>query len=246
MNLLFTLLSIDTGNKHYLISAKKLIQEILLQTKHDILLSTNNVEFFSDIVNTRLTVRNNIESSSIFVFNGGFNYNLKHHAFMDVPKEYDGIIYLDCDIKLDGWSDESDKYVLMLLQNYSFGADRTCCLLKDEVERYLTDTPCLFKHKIKAYEITEHFLLTDDIMNSRLPSEHFLVLKNEPMYISKFQKKWKELNDLLQCKNGADGAWGDGFEIGIAARYAGFHSILNVGGGDWNTILKFKFNGNKI
>ena len=43
MKILFTLLSIDCGNTMYLNSAKRLISEILTQTNHDVLLSTNNV-----------------------------------------------------------------------------------------------------------------------------------------------------------------------------------------------------------
>ena len=101
MKILFTLLSIESKNNNYLISAKELIKEILLQTKHDILLSTNSVDFFSDINDERIIIRNNIDDTSKFQYNGEFNYNLKYHAFKNIPPQYDYIIYLDCDIKLE-------------------------------------------------------------------------------------------------------------------------------------------------
>ena len=46
MKILFTILSIEDDAKMYLTSAKTLTQEILNQTNHDVLISTNNVDFF--------------------------------------------------------------------------------------------------------------------------------------------------------------------------------------------------------
>ena len=83
-------------------------------------------------------------------------------------------------------------------------------------------------------------------MLSLLPSEHFLILKNEENKIRKFYDKWKELNDYLQSINGEGGSWGDGFEIGISARCAGFHQPIEINQGAWDGILGFKFNGNKF
>ena len=243
--ILFTLISIDTGHIFYLEAAKRLINEILNQTKHDIMISTNNVEFFSDINSSRCVIRNNIKKDSVFEYGSEFNYNLKHHAFLNIPKKYEYIIYLDCDIKLNSWKMESDFFMETEMINYDFGADRLNCHLKDEVTFYLTGLNCLFKHKISSYDILDRYTMDDDIMNSRLPSEHFFILKNDPEKIKKFQEKWEEQNYYLQNKKGVGGSWGDGFEIGISARYAGFENIMEMNPYYWSEILGFKFNGNK-
>ena len=57
MKILFTILSIEDNSKMYLTSAKTLTQEILNQTNHDVLISTNNIDFFSDIQSNRVIVR---------------------------------------------------------------------------------------------------------------------------------------------------------------------------------------------
>jgi hypothetical protein len=231
MKILFTILSIEDDAKMYLTSAKTLTQEILNQTNHDVLISTNNVDFFSDIQSNRVIVRDNI---------------LKHFAFENLPDGYDCIIYLDCDIKLDGWDNNSDLYINNLIDNYDFGATRLNCYLGKSITELKESGTTLFKHKIDSYKIRENHLESDDIMNSQLPSEHFLIFKYDKEKLKKFQEKWKEMNDYLQSINGDGGSWGDGFEIGISARYAGFHKTIEVNHGAWNGTLKFIFNGNKF
>lgn len=246
MKVLFTLLSIShNSDTMYLEACKTLSNEILLQTNHNILISTNNVDFFSDLPKNRVTVRNNILPNSTIKYSNEFNYNLKHHAFMDIPTKYDCLIYLDCDVKLSGWSEKSDELVEDIINKYDLGADRVGCVLRDEVSYFLNEENCLFKHKINSYEILTRYKQDDDIYNSQLPSEHFLIIKNDDNKIKKFQEKWQEMNDFLQSKNGDGGSWGDGFEIGVSARYAGMTSIYNTSSGLWDGVLGFKFNGNK-
>jgi hypothetical protein len=246
MKILFTLLAIDAGREMYLQAAKRLTTEILQQTSHDVLLSTNNILYFKDVKESRFIVRDNILNSSLFKYATDFNYNLKHHAFLDIPTNYDFLIYLDCDIKLSKWTHLSEEFMETTMSKYEFGADRLNCYLKNEVNSYLSTTNCLFKHKIKSYNITEKFNIKDDIMNSRLPSEHFLIFKNISSKIKLFQEKWQEQNDYLQTKGLNVESWGDGFEIGIAARYAGFTNILEMNSSYWQEILGFRFNGNKF
>jgi hypothetical protein len=246
MKILFTLLSIESKNNNYLLSAKELIKEILLQTKHDILLSTNNVEFFSDINDERIIIRNNIDDTSKFQYNGEFNYNLKYHAFKNIPPQYDYIIYLDCDIKLENWTTDSDSYFLNTISKYDFAATRLNCVLSDEIGYYLNNQNCLFKHKIVLYNILEKYKNDDDILKSQLPSEHFFILKNDTEKINMFQQKWKEQNDELQKTGCSSCSWGDGFEIGISARFAGLNNTFEVNFWEWCYLLGFKFNGNKI
>ncbi len=246
MKILFTILSIDSGNVMYLQSAKRLVNEILDQTKHDVLVSTNNLNFFEDISSNRFFIRNNIDTSCVLKYGSEFNYNLKYNAFDNIPIDYDIIIYLDCDIKLDGWNSNSDDHIEIIFRNYDFGATRLNCSMIDSVNEYRKTGRTLFSHKINSYKILEKYGDSDDIMMSLLPSEHFLILKNNENKIRKFYDKWKELNDYLQSINGEGGSWGDGFEIGISARCAGFHQPIEINQGAWDGILGFKFNGNKF
>lgn len=245
MNIVFTILSISTNNDMYIRSAKKLISEILAQTDYDVILSTNKPDAFSEISMSRTCIRNNISEDSMLNIGNEFNYNLKHFAFKDIPTSYDYIIYLDCDIKLSSWTKNSDEFMMSTMSKYNFGADRVNCYLKDEVRYYLNGKKCLFSHKIKNYNIVDRYTITSDIMNSRLPSEHFLIFKNEPDKIIKFQNKWEEQSIYLQNTNCTGCAWGDGFEIGIAARHAGYHNICSISTSVWKNTLGFHFNGNK-
>jgi hypothetical protein len=229
----------------YLTSAKTLTQEILNQTNHDVLISTNNVEFFSDIQSNRVIVRDNILKDSTLKYNNEFNYNLKHFAFENLPDGYDCLIYLDGDIKLEGWNNNSESYIMDIMSNYDFGATRLNCYLGKSITELNETGRTLFSHKINSYKIRENYLESDDIMNSQLPSEHFLIFKYDKEKLNKFQERWKEMNDHLQSINGDGGSWGDGFEIGVSARYAGFHKTIEVSHGIWHGTLGFIFNGNK-
>jgi len=246
MKILFTIVSIDSGNVMYLQSAKRLVNEILSQTQHDVLISTNNLSFFGDVSSERFILRNNIDPSCILKYGSEFNYNLKYNAFENISSAYDVIIYLDCDIKLDGWNQNSDNHIDIIFKNHDFGATRLNCSMIGSIEEYKKTGKTLFSHKINSYKILENYVDSDDIMHSLLPSEHFLIFKNDTDKMKKFYNKWKELNNHLQSINGEGGSWGDGFEIGISARYAGFHNPIEINQGAWDGILGFKFNGNKF
>jgi hypothetical protein len=156
MKILFTILSIEDDAKMYLTSAKILTQEILNQTNHDVLISTNNVDFFSDIQSNRVIVRDNILKDSILKYNSEFNYNLKHFAFENLPDGYDCLIYLDCDIKLDGWDNNSEEYIANIMSNYDFGATRLNCYLGTSIKELNEKGRTLFQHKIESYKIKEN------------------------------------------------------------------------------------------
>ena len=195
MKILFTILSIEDDAKMYLTAAKTLTQEILNQTNHDVLISTNNIDFFSDIQSNRVIVRDNILKDSILKYNNEFNYNLKHFAFEGLPDGYDCLIYLDCDIKLEGWNTNSELHINDLISKYDFGATRLNCYLGRSITELKETGTTLFKHKIDSYKIKENYLESDDIMNSQLPSEHFIIFKYDTEKLKKFQEKWKEMND---------------------------------------------------
>ena len=247
MKILFTLLCIDANHRMYIDACRSLISEILTKTNHDILLSTNDLESFRDLItNERLRVRDNISgTNSILKYGGEFNYNLKYFAFQDIPEAYDVIVYLDCDIKLEQWTEASEELIRKTITDHEMGATRTNCVLKDEVS-YLNNTgSSLFSHKITAYNIREQYLENHPIYASKLPSEHFLVLKNDPVKIKSFYQEWSNFNFYLQSINGGNGSWGDGFEIGISAQKAGITDVVEITHWEWSQVLGLNFNGNK-
>lgn len=247
MKILFTILSISTNNDRYLNASKNLVNELLLNTKHDILLTTNNIEFFKDIINPRLIIRNNLPQDSVLEYRGGaeFNFNLKYLSFKDIPYGYDVIFYIDGDIKNEFWDQRSDDRLKSLMESYEWVATRLNCVLKNEVKQYNDTGDCLFSHKIRSYDILS-WDINDDLMESCLPSEHFLIFKYDKEKLDRFSYKWGELNSIMQSMNGGNGCWGDGFEIGISARYAGYNNLIDLYPGELQTKFGFVFNGNKL
>ena len=102
---------------------------------------------------------------------------------------------------------------------------------------------CLFKEKMSSYNVNEWE--DKSLYESKLPSEHFLGFKYDKNKLTKFYKKWRELNYQLQLVEGAASCQ-DGFEIGIAAFYAGYKNSLDFSFADQQLILGFEFNGNKL
>lgn len=245
MKVLFTILAIETNSTFYLQTALRLTQQIILNTPHDVLISTNNECFFNSIKSDRVLVRNNIESSSILKYkNTEFNYNMKYHCFLELPEIYEVIFYLDGDIKSNFWNEESDNLINALMSKSNFVATRLECVLKHEVGYLKHLGKALFQHKIIPYKILE-WNENDPLMEAPLPSEHFLIFKYNKEKIQNFAMKWREFNYQLQKLDGGCGSWGDGFEIGISAKFAGYDSTFNLSSGDLETKLGFKFNGNK-
>ena len=205
MKILFTMLSLSVKGDMYLTASKNLINEILSNTQHDVLLTTNNVGFFDDVKNSRLLVRNNVPEDSILNYRNGveFNYNLKYLAFKNIPEGYDVIFYVHGDIKNTFWNQVSEDNIKSLMITYDWVATRLNCVLKDEVERYKNTGGCLFSHKIQSYNILD-WDVNDKLMESRLPSEHFLIFKYNKEKLDMFSNKWSELNSIIQSQNGGN------------------------------------------
>ncbi len=249
--ILFTLLSIklEPHGNLYVDSCKRLTTEILTQTNHDVLITTNTPDSFVEITtDPRVTLREIAEGENTFKFTHNhtreFNYNMKHVCFRDIPQTYDYIIYLDADIKVTGWDSKSDEYIDNFLTNIAeAGATRTNAILKDELG-YYSNGQSLFNHKFSVYALEDLLSLGENILEAKLPSEHFLILKNIPEKVSKFYNTWKYLNTYLENKNGGNGSYCDAFEIGISFQAAQYN-LQEVTHGDSLLTLKFYFNGNK-
>ena len=240
----FTLLSINCGHPMYLEATSNLIDEIIIQTNLDIILTTNEPIFFSKKINNRLIIRDVEDNTLVFKYDMGFNYNMKFLCFKNIPNHYDYIIYLDGDIKLENWGNNSIELIENLLKTNEVIGTRFNAILLNEYNHYIQNIGHTFSHKIKSYNISK-YKLNDNIFKSRLPSEHFLILKNNSDKIQKFAAHWESMNKFLQNKNGEGGSHCDGFEIGISLNEAKIDDIYDMSYGDSITILGFIFNGNK-
>lgn len=247
MKILFTLVAVLVQNDSYLFSAKSLITELLQNTEADILLSTNNEEFFSDIIDDRFIIRNNVPDDSILSYHGGaeFNYNLKYIAFKDLPEGYDVVLYVDCDIKNIFWSQQSTDKLSELISSFDFIGVRLGAVLSAEIKQYKETGTCLFRHKIISYGVLE-WPDNHPLLESCIPSEHFLVFKYNKEKLTKFVEKWEELNYIMQENKGEGGCWGDGFEIGLSLKHAGYDNMLDLSHGLVELDFGFIFNGNKL
>ncbi len=245
MNNLFTMLSL--GEKYTKYSVK-LVNNLLERTPHDVRISTDHPLLFQDINNTRLTVIDITEKVQLNLIGlGGFNYNLKFYAFENIPTHYDTIFYLDCDQEITMWDDDRFQILInsFFEQGKDFIATRTDAILRGHIQNYRVDKqPDLFAHKIENYGLT--FENTpEEWLDARMPSEHFFILKNDPKKIKVFYFTWKMLNALSeQLKDKNHGTWGDGFEIGIAAKNANYTAV-SVGGDIQAHVFGINFNGNK-
>jgi len=240
MKILFTLLSI--GEK-YSKSCTMLTQELLEYTPYDILISTNNLEYFPKY-RQRVQVRENIESEVMLSYGSEFNYNLKYHAFKNIPEGYDAIIYLDCDIKSNFWTDKSTALIQELFLNHDFVATRLNCTITTQLKELDETGNCLFSHKLNSYDVKNW--KNKSLYESKLPSEHFFGFRYNKQKLNTFYIKWRELNYQLQATGGTNKSWGDGFEIGVAAYAAGYHNSYDLDFGRQQTILGFQLNGNKL
>lgn len=245
MKVLFTVISFkNNDSNNYLIATKKLAKEIISLTPHDILITTNEKAFFNDIISDRIKVRDTIDPELKISLNSEFNYNSKYEAFLDLPKDYDIIFYVDGDIKLKHWDDKSDEYLNNIFSTYEYGATRLNAVLSTHYENLKTSGNDLFKHKFLGHDLID-INENDPILNSKLPSEHFLIFKNSEK-VNLFAKNWKAMCFYLQNKNEFYGTLCDGFEIGICVTRANITEIKDISHGDSVLILGLDFNGNKI
>ena len=110
---IFTFLSICNGmDTMYFEASKSLTNEILSHTPHDVLITNNDISQFDEFENNdRVMVRGLPKYHLTHYYSTSFNYNLKYLCYIDIPTEYDHIIYLDGDIKLSGWGPNSDEFI---------------------------------------------------------------------------------------------------------------------------------------
>lgn len=246
------MLCVITSDDSFVAYTRKTVQEILEKTPYDIRLVTNQVELFKDLDSPRVILISDIPPDLLLETDvphipsrlrkrfgaKKFNCNVKHLCFKNIPKKYEYIICVDADIKLSEWDTSIEEKIDLLLERNDAAASRINFLLGDDIDVYRkTPNKSLYRHKIEAYKLLEW---EEKYENARLPSEHFLILKNISEKVNMFYEKWKLLTHTLQNTNCV--TWGDSFEIGIALYHAGFRDIGYIEDSDIGLV----FNGNNL
>lgn len=234
------------GSDIYTTFAKRLINDVITKTPYDILVTTNKIDFFTEIdQSNRITIReDNLENHKTHV--GAFNQLLKFCAIKDIPKKYDWVLYLDCDAgfteqvnineidsKIDTWIGQGfDMLGLLYGRSYHWAENEFLETQKNQTHKKL------FDDKFKFYGIDT------SLRNAYLPSEHILLIKND----EKLKKMCEEFENFCTKFETQDETWPitfdmEAFEIGVSAFLAGY----NMGEMDWGNqcnILKVGFNHN--
>lgn len=235
------------GSEIYATFAKRLINDVLTKTPYDVMVTTNNIENFSDTIesnNSRITLRHELlENHKTHV--GAFNQLLKFYAIKDIDKKYDWVLYLDCDagftdtINIEHLETHIDRWESM---GHDMVALRTNATYIESEKQYLdsleNNTYHLFDAKYRFYGVRPEW------RGSCFPSEHILLIKNS----EKLEVMCREFESFCTQFETQDTSHPitydmEAFEIGVSAFLAGY----NVGEMGWGTqceILKVGFNHN--
>jgi hypothetical protein len=235
------------GSEIYATFAKRLINDVLTKTPYDIMITTNNVDNFSDVINLnnpRVIIRHELlENHKTHI--GAFNQLLKFYSIKNIDKKYDWVLYLDCDAglvdsidvnrlesQIDYWDSKNNDMLAL----------RTDATYIESEQQYLehlkNNSYHLFDAKFKFYGINPEW------RGSCFPSEHVLFIKNN----KKMEIMCREFESFCTQFETQDPQHPitfdmEAFEIGVSAFIAGY----NVGEMGWVTsyeVLKVGFNHN--
>jgi hypothetical protein len=196
------------GGSRYLESAMKMVKTNLEYTNYDILLLTNNVEFFNEINCERLIL---IDYSKNFnepiLSDNRFNMHIKRQPIKLASNlNYDVIYYNDCDCFINGWDD------------YSF---KEKCYEDFDVAFVSHANPQLgglrkaYPHFQEKIDLEFDGLYYDELDDSPNPAETRVIFKNNEK-LTKFLHFW----DLISKQNNNYFTYHDGVYFGTSSIYA--------------------------
>jgi hypothetical protein len=162
---------INNNDFSYHEKALKFINSYLTYTDFDILLLTNNVDYFSEIKNERFLIFNYNEHFNESITSANkFNMHLKRYPLrLASNMGYDIIYHHDCDCYITGWDNES--YIDLIKQDYDIifpndprpqlgGLRRNYKHFQDKIDREFVD------------------LYYDELDKSPNPAETRIIFKN--------------------------------------------------------------------
>jgi len=235
----------QSTSSDYILSAHKLINDIMTKTPYDFKLITNSTSDFliyekSSYSNRIKIIEDNLVDDQLIV--GDFNQLLKYKIFFGIPSEYDWVLYLDCDA---GFSSavNHEKLKSITQKYYENGCDflgtRTHYILKDQLidhekkielckNNNIVFVPWgtnsnLFSPKFVFYNLNSENIPVE-WLDAKLPDEHMLFFKNSNktevmgLFLKDFCKKYETQlgGEIITISVEA-------FEIGISAKMAGYN-----------------------
>jgi len=173
----------------YLVKSKKLINSYLKFTNFDILILTNNVDFYRDIDSNRVKIISYEDNFNEPIISGKkFNMHIKRLPIKLASKmDYDIIYHHDCDCFIDGWDENS--YNDLISQNYDI-----------YFTGYRSQRPQLgglrrnYKHFQDKIDKEFHGLYYEELDNAPNPSETKVIFKNKEKLI-KFLEFWDKISE---------------------------------------------------
>jgi lipopolysaccharide biosynthesis glycosyltransferase len=239
---------VKEGSEIYTTYAKRLINDVITKTPYDIMVSTNRLDLFDDIINQN---NNRVKIKEVILGNhkthvGAFNQLLKFYAMKDIDKNYEWLLYLDCDAgfttdvdytQIDNFIDVNEKLGFDML---GLRTDATYEWAENQfIESKKNNTYYnLFDRKFLFYGVNPEW------RKAKLPSEHILLIKNDSRMESmclEFEKfcTWfetQEPNRVITFDM-------ESFEIGISSLISGYN-MGEMGWGNQCEIFKVGFNFN--
>jgi hypothetical protein len=235
------------GSEIYATFAKRLINDVLTKSPYDVMVTTNNIDNFSDVISNndkRVIIRHeSLKNHKTHV--GAFNQLLKFYSINNIDKKYDWVLYMDCDagliepIEIEKLENQIDYWESL---GHDMVALRTNATYVESENRYIESLTSgennLFDAKFRFYGIKPEW------RGSCFPSEHVLLIKNN----EKLQVMCTEFESFCTQFETQDETYPitfdmEAFEIGVSAFLAGY----NVGEMGWGTsldTLKIGFNHN--
>jgi len=237
-----------SGSEIYTTFAKRLISDVINKTPWDIRVSTNQPEFFEEVLHLsdRVSIKNeSLDNHKTHV--GAFNQLLKFSALKDIEPNYDWVLYLDCDA---GFIDQIDTNDVERMIDYWENLDYDMLALRtnatyDEALSEFQNTidfnswpKPLFNPKFLFYG--EH----PQWSGAKLPSEHILFIKNT----NRLSLMAQNLENFCTQFETQDENYPitydmEAFEIGVSAHLSGIN-MGEMGWGNQTEIFKVGFNAN--
>jgi len=239
--------SVKKGSEIYTTYAKRLIKDVLTKTPYDIMVSTNEPEYFKEYEGASRVIIKHEPLHYHKTHVGAFNQLLKFYAIKSIDKKYDWVLYLDCDA---GFTErvnvlEIEDYITYLnSSDFDMSALRTQATY-EESEKEFIETKDKVTYPIPLFNKKFMFYgFNDKWRGAKLPSEHILFLKNNeklPIMAHEFENfcSWfetQEPNKIVTYDMEA-------FEIGVSAHLAGYN-MAEMTWGRQTELFKVGFNYN--
>jgi hypothetical protein len=239
-----------TGADIYATYANRLIEDVMIKTPYDIMVSTNAPDFFKEkkeIYGSRVIINfDSLDKHKVEV--KAFNQLLKFFAIQYINPNYDYVLYLDCDAGLTDNLDINQINNQLLVwdnEGYDMFAVRTNATYIEEEEKYYrtNDSGDLINKSI-FYNKFDFYGINPEYRGACLPSEHILLMKNNEK-LAKMAEKFEEFcfKYETQDKDNPKTVDMEAFEIGVSAFVAGY-KVKDLESWGHHDLLKVGFNYN--